>query len=99
MKYLKKFENNNDEPRIGDYVVLNTKNLNFSDPEIGDHYRKIFTDNAYKIINYYSGSAYMIDFYDENHPNGWNVYIEDILAFDKDKNVVKYKNNINKFNL
>ena len=99
MRHIKTFENNNDEPRIDDYVILNVKNLKFSDPDIDKHYRNIFTGNVYKIINYYSGSAYVIDFYDEHHPNGWTVYIEDILAFDKDKEIVKYKNNINKFNL
>jgi len=112
MKYIKTFENKETIPEIGDYVILNVKNLKFSDPNSykNKNYIRIFTNNVYKIIgdnseyspkytSKFPSSVYTINFYDKTHPDGWDIYYEDILFYDKDEEVVKYKNIANKFNL
>jgi len=103
MKHIKTFENNYEYAEVGDYVIINVNNLKFSNDNIGNIYKKMLTDNVYKIIDskIVSGNRqiYLIDLYDDEHINGYYIDSKNVLAFDKDKEFVKCKNDINKYNL
>lgn len=98
MKYIKKFENLNDEPQIGDYVLVNPKNKNLEWLKnivgkiklISEIYQRGIMKKQYEIE---------FDTKERNIFNGrpiWVFNLDEIIHYSKNKEELE---NINKYNL
>ena len=109
MKYIKTFENLNDEPKNGEYLILEINNANKiktiakitsnSRDSIAHKYSKVF--NTYDILGDYDSDIYYN--YKDNfyfYASGIRCYIL-FKSFDKNEilNIFEMMNNINKYNL
>jgi len=112
MKYLKRFENINNNPEIGDYIIIDKLN-NILGPSYDDIFY-FLNNNIGKVVgfgNVYNGKGIKIKFF--NIPKNLNTHfnpdhikifpMNSILAFGKNKETVKeeaeIQRNIKKFNL
>jgi len=107
MKYIKKFENTEDKPKVGDYVLISIDN---------DEENDFYSNNPGQIIKFFTLQKYrftvMIS-YGKNIPDNMkNILLlnkrcgyykifdyEDIFIFSKNKEDLKLKIASNKFNL
>ena len=108
MKYIKKFENIKDEPKVGDYVLAKYDIKNDSNTVINN--LKKFIDNTIGIVievEKYLGYSYVYIKYDNISENIINFFknntkkfnINSIVDYDKDLETLKYKIEANKFNI
>jgi len=98
MKYIKTFENNND-PHYGDYVVINSKDI---DPEIAkDRSGRIYIITSDMIQNK-NDNIYNISYLDMKNYSIY-VYRSEIIFYSKNLSEVEeffnLKYDTNKFNL
>lgn len=109
MKYLKKFENDIEYPKVGDYVLIKSQITNITDDE---KYKKIknFIDTTIGIVSNINDQSVMV-FYEDVpsdistyflNKNGHYTRIFDlsrIFDFDSDIETLKFKIKAKKFNI
>jgi len=96
MKYLKKFEINENNPEIGDYIICDGE---YTDEEFSNHINNNI--GILLVIGPLSCEIFYPDYIDKNYTNGKPYYINynDILFWSKDKKELEIILKSRKFNL
>jgi hypothetical protein len=101
MKYIKKFESNKDEPKIGDYVLTRSKSWNHHLVTIANN--KI-TNNIGKIINIgpksaITNSKIVKNYYVKHGNQDWWFIRDEIIYWSENKEELELILQANKYNL
>jgi len=111
MKYIRKFEEKNSEPKEGDYVLMNSTMMNpnlneFIDNEVGkivkidDKRGFISVEVEYENIPMEIASLFGYNDYKNHENTGIKVFLmSSIIEFSDNKTDLEYKINARKFNL
>ena len=92
MKYIKKYENNIDEPKVGDYVVIYDDILDKFDEDI-------FQINDMEVYNPYDELVYMLDNATNDYLTSSHTYRDNIKFWSKNIEDAEVFLSSNKYNI